>query len=1689
MSHDRSRCQIPVAVVGLGVLIPGATDIEECWRLMVEGRDQITDVPPTRWLVEDYYDPDPSAPDKTYACRGAFLPEVDFDPMAFGILPNALPATDTAQLLALLVAEQVLAELGEAGRSGLDRERVSVILGSAALELVGESSSRLLRPIWIKVLRESGVPEPQAQDICDRAVSHSPPWQEATFPGMLSNLVAGRIAHRFDLHGTNHTTDAACASSLAALSTALDELILGRSDLVITGGVDTLNNAFTFVCFSKTPALSLTGDCRPFSDRADGTMLGEGLVMFALKRLADAERDGDRIYAVIRGLGASSDGRSTAIYAPAPEGQARALRRAYETAGYSPDTVELVEAHGTATPAGDHAEFTALRQVFAESGRDDRQWCALGSIKSQLGHTKCAAGAVGLLKAVLALHHNILPPTIKVDRPNPELDLDNSPFYLNTHARPWVHPADHPRRASVSSFGFGGSNFHVTVEQYVPSHGSAGRQAWRCRTAPTELVLFSADSPEALLAQGHRVDLGRRIADIARESQREFRATGHARLAVVAVDTADLTVKLAEAAALIEQRPEVSFSTPTGICYAAGRAISGQVGFLFPGQGAQYVGMSADVAMHLPLALAVWDRVGAHDFGDDLLHRVVFPPPVFTDEARAAQQARLTATEWAQPALAAHSLALLEVLQGLGLEPDCVAGHSLGELVALCAADAFDMDGLVRLARKRGELMRDAATVPGAMLAVAATREHVEAVLASCGAPGVWLANHNAPQQVVVSGDIETLDTVAATFAANGIATRQLNVATAFHSPLVALAGKPLLDVLRGVEIRGPRIDVYGNADAAVFPTDPDEMRRRIADHLASPVWFADEIEAMYAAGVRTFVEVGAGATLTGLVRQILGEREHVAVSLDRQGRNGVTSLQEGLGQLAVGGFDLNFDVLWESYAPAVTRGAKRQSEMTVKIDGGNYGRRYPPAGGARELPPPHPPAPHALPATATQPAPAVTNGSATSPRELAMPAAVSPDSSAVDAGWLRIIEDAQRQTAEAHTDYQRLLTESHMAFLKMSEATLVGMLGALGGEAPAPATLSLPLMPDAAPADQVEHMTPPPVASMVPDQGVRSLADLSGEAIERLLLSVVAERTGYPVEILHIDMELDADLGIDSIKKVEILAALREQFGAEVPIGQLRQEDVIEFGKLRTLRQIVDKFLEHREHTLTPASPVTTQDAPADLDKPQLSRLAMRAVATPAPGRAMTGLSDGPVVVTQDGAGIAPLIVARLVEHGVPAVLVDSVPSDARGVVFLGGLADVGSVDQALAVQWEAFRAARTVAAHLTDHGGVFVTVQDTGGDFGLGGRQSTRAWLGGLAALARTAAKEWPHASVKAIDCEQAGREPEAVAEVIVAELCGGGSALDVGLRADGTRYTLQAVPAPVGDDNVAQISSESVIVATGGARGVTAAALLALARARQPRLVLLGRTLLAEEPEGLSNATDEPSLTRILAEQEQQRTGNTPALSEITAEARRILTSREVRSTLEQLERAGSSVRYLPIDVRDTVALTAALDKVRREWGPITGIVHAAGVLADKRITDKTDEQFQRVFDTKVAGLRALLEATADDPLNVICLFSSVAACFGNLGQCDYAMANEVLDQVASVEQVRRPWCLVRSIAWGPWKGGMVTPSLVEFFSRIGIPLIPIEAGADAFVAELTSSATDTRVVIATSESIHVLSGTVV
>lgn len=390
----------PVAIIGIGCAFPGAPDAEKFWANIKAARDTITDVPASHWRPEDYFDPDQNAADMTYAKRGGFLDPVEFPPLDFGISPNNIEATDTTQLLGMMVARDALRDAGYAAIEGrdagrpFDRQRTSVILGvTGALELVIPLGARLGHPVWRKALRDSGVDGETAEAVVRRISESYVPWQENSFPGLLGNVAAGRVANRFDLGGTNCVVDAACASSLSAIHMAAMELHAGDADMVISGGLDTFNDIFMYMCFSKTPALSPGGTSRPFSGDGDGTILGEGLGIVVLKRLSRAERDGDRIYAVIRGIGAASDGQGSAIYAPQSRGQAKAMRAAYERSGITPDTVELIEAHGTGTRVGDAVELESVSSVYGEHKRGEMPWCALGSVKSMIGHTKAAAGA------------------------------------------------------------------------------------------------------------------------------------------------------------------------------------------------------------------------------------------------------------------------------------------------------------------------------------------------------------------------------------------------------------------------------------------------------------------------------------------------------------------------------------------------------------------------------------------------------------------------------------------------------------------------------------------------------------------------------------------------------------------------------------------------------------------------------------------------------------------------------------------------------------------------------------------------------------------------------------------------------------------------------------------------------------------------------------------------------------------------------------------------------------------------------------------------------------------------------------------------------------------------------------------------------------------------------------------------
>ena len=1264
-------------MVAVGSIFPGRGDTTGFWRDIVEGVDTFTSVPDTHWLTDDYYHSDPKARDRTYGSRGAFVPATSFDPLAFGVPPNALSTTDTAQLLALVAARSVLDDIEREIVGPLDKSRASVILGVAATtELVGQMMGRLQRPTWIKGMREAGLNDAQAQDIADRISSNFVEWRETTFPGLLGNVVAGRIANRLDFGGSNYVTDAACASSLSAMQIAIHELQSGDSDLVLTGGVDALNDIFMYMCFSKTPALSPSGDCRPLSADADGTMLGEGVGMLALRRLSDAERDGNRIHAIVKGLGGGSDGRSTAVYAPLASGQERTLTRAYQKADYSPSTVELVEAHGTGTVAGDKTELTALHNVFAPNGHTESPWCALGSVKSQIGHTKAAAGAAGLLKVIGGLSRKVLPPTIKVRKPADPLCQD-TPFYLSTEARPWIRGAEHPRRASVSSFGFGGSNFHVTLEEYT------GKNAVKpTRVMPSELLLISAASKESLCQQinalaaevVHEDDLAR----VATGTWSRFDTAHTHRAAIVAETPQHLEKLCVKLVALTAQSADALIPSDRHIHYSVGKKKPGKLAFLFSGQGSQYLGMGADIAMSFPQARQVWDSACDIPATAALkLHNIAFPPTTFSEEALNAASANLTEMCHAQPAIAAVALSQLALIKQLGIRADMQAGHSFGEVLALHNAGVFDAPTALTIACDRAVSMSKAAAFSsGSMLAVQASATAVTEALAGNN-DGITLANDNAPEQVVLAGSAKRLKQAATLLSDKGIGSQILPVAAAFHSPQVEAAILPFAMKLKSHTLAKPSTAVYANSSATAYPVAKASLVKVLSEQIGKPVLFKQTLEALHKAGATTFIEVGPGSVLTNLVRKTLPASSVTAIALDDKRGNGTTSLLCAVGQLAVTGVAVDLAGLYEGLPAPLER--KQPSKHAVEILGSNYQKPYPPQGSQASAPatltrntPPshsgdtqhrsqtmysastqHPVAhsPHQLPLhqqSAAAKSTMATQNQLSGSSETAQCAQSQPVSNSANTNGMAYENTVQpslvsgtlrgalfHEVSSKHAEYLASVTAAHQSYLRLAAGLVDGVdptslnvpvemaaqtsyyapshegnnavpattisaaptaPSPLNGHSPlngasqangfaVPTSVSTPIDPvpvTMAPAVNNNAAPAPAPAPAPASNGVTQTAPVAnghagkeqtanGAAQPRistdLVRALIAEKTGYPEDMIEDDMDLSGELGIDSIKQVEVLSALRMQVPAIKDVGSA------DMGQLRTIRQIADFF------------------------------------------------------------------------------------------------------------------------------------------------------------------------------------------------------------------------------------------------------------------------------------------------------------------------------------------------------------------------------------------------------------------------------------------------------------------------------------------------------------------------------------
>ncbi|MFH2218061.1 MAG: SDR family oxidoreductase [Pseudomonadota bacterium] len=1793
---------IPVAIIGMGCFFPKAPGLKGYRRLLFRGIDAITDIPETHWSPEEYYSPDPDKPDHVSCKRGGFLPPVSFDPLEFGIPPSSLEAIDTSQLLALLAAKNALEDAGYGEDRKFNRQKTSVILGvTGTQELVIPLGARLGHPKWRKALKDSGISGEKAEEVIERISNAYVSWQENSFPGLLGNVVAGRICNRLDLGGTNCVVDAACASSMSAIHLSVMELMSGRSDMVITGGVDAINDIFMHMCFSETHTLSRTGDARPFSKDADGTVLGEGIGTIVLKRLQDAEKDGDRVYAVIRAVGSSSDGKSQSIYAPRIDGQVNALRAAYANAGVDPATIELIEAHGTGTRVGDTVEFQALAHFFGEHIQNTGI-CAVGSVKSMIGHTKAAAGAAGLIKSVLSLYNKILPPTLKADEPDPGLKIHKTPFYLSTKTRPWFSKKEHPRRSGVSAFGFGGSNFHVVLEEHVRKKPET---AW---DGSVEILALSASSRTGLLK-----NLRSFIRDIQNDpSYEDFsaRAAGtrqkfsssdpHRLLFVVErpiepdsesrTNTAQL---LSGARSFLESNEQKNRWHAKNAYYGGPEAPDkpDKIAFLFPGQGSQYVGMGRDLVCCFPAAFEILESANGIFENAQRLSDFIFPPPAQSENETTDQEKALQKTDVAQPALGAVSLAMLEILREFGIHPDATCGHSFGELTALAAAGRLNIDALIRISISRGRCMaqagRNSARDAGTMLAVNAPLDELAALTAAVGS-GVVLANRNTPNQGVLSGTLEAIDRVDQVCRQKGFRTVRLPVSAAFHSDLVADAQKPFAESLRDIVILPTDIPVFSNTTANPYPADAGTTKNLLAEQMLCPVDFVNEIKNMFDSGIRTFVEVGPKSVLTGLVKSILKNRRFQALALDSSSgkQYGIADLARVLCHLASQGRPVEL-TRWEGPVSV-----KRKQMMRIPICGANH------------------------------------RNMDNNPKKTNQPNAVLDALKVVQEG-LKSMQALQMQTAEAHKKFLESQTEAGRALQNMMENTRRLVQASLGldmempasdftlhaasektpvaAEPPArkttdknralePAATAQIRTPGRVPTIETIPMvfeTPPDDPAHAPANGDTEQNSRSRKEIEQSMLEVVCRLTGYPEEMLKLDMDIEADLGIDSIKRVEILSALEEKIPdlpsispekvgklktlgqiveylsagtetaaaslpsgpaadstpireksiqnsllevvsrltgypeemlkpdmdieADLGIDSIKRVEILsaleekmpdlpsispeKVGKLKTLGQIAGYLSGNEDPHAPPSKKVLTASTDAISDTPidekrtiglyrDNSKYSPEALASKI-NRKVVSMSHSPadqpayqmgrlsipgtrkVYITNDRSGLSKSICGEFAALNIDAVLLSDehlsdIVNGRKRLRDAGGLVivpDFNSADDRFLK--DAFLLTKHAAPGLLDSaaegGALFASVTRLDGAFGFKGQGVVNPVQGGLAGLVKTASLEWDGVVCRAIDVAPDWRESGKIAKSVVTEILNPdpSSPVEIGLGADGRRtFALESSPYPDGRIN---LDPGDVVVITGGARGVTAYAAQALARQAKPTLVLMGRSPEpSPEPEWLTALHSEADVKKAILENEYRGRNVTPV--QIEASFKKHTANREISKNLEMMSETAANVLYYSVDVRDAEKVSSILDEVRLAHGPIAGVIHGAGVLEDRLIVDKTMDQFDNVYDPKVEGLRVLLEATRPDPLKYLVLFSSVTARIGNIGQADYAMANEVLNKIAQQEATARPDCRVVSINWGPWDGGMVCSALKRKFEKNNIDLIPPEAGAMCMIYEM-------------------------
>ncbi len=1625
-----------IAIVGMACALPGASTPSRFWENILTGVNHIREVPKDRWDSIHYYSQNRHEKDKLYSKWGAFIDPIMFDPVQFAIPPSSIGSIEPLQLIALQVASDALADAGYAVRP-FKRRRTSVVFGiSGTAELGQLYSFRSTLPTFLGK---------DAEKIVHHFDGILPEWTEDSFPGILMNVTAGRIANRLDLGGTNYTVDAACASSLAAVHLGVKELESGTSDMVIAGGADTMQNPFTFLCFSKTQALSPSGVSRPLDQSADGIVIGEGVAAVVLKRLADAKRDGDRIYAVIKGTGASSDGRDKSLTAPHSDGQIRALERAYAKADVSPGTLGLVEAHATGTTVGDKTEIGALN-TFLIRHQAPTATCAVGSVKSMIGHTKSAAGIAGVVKASLSLYYRTLPPSLNVNNPIAPLDSMASPLYVNTRRRPWLKPIDgRPRRAGVSAFGFGGTNFHVVIEENSDDYPALPRQV-SFRNWPCEVFIWRENDLNKLVAGiGMIQDIIRHhpltpLSDLAFSVNEPFMSSSHDwkeaassafHLAIVATSPDDLSQKIKivlnkinEAAGGRIDEHDIFFRQST----VQERK---KIAFLFPGQGSQYVNMMADLPIQFSMVRQTIEQSDAvlRDQLPKPLSAYIYPPPSSDTSLQSRYDNELRRANIAQSAMGTMDLAVFRLLKEFGICPDMVAGHSYGEYVALCAAGVISAGDLILLSEARGRfIMQAMEQTPGAMAAVGADVDIVARHIRHIS--NLVVANVNAPEQTVVSGAKDAVAEAVEHFNGLGYRAYPIPVSGAFHSPLIAAACDRLSDFMEKVTFSSPRIDVYSNLNAAPYPGDPGKIAKQLVKHMIEGVKFVDQIEAMYENGAGIFIECGPKNVLSGLVRHILGERPHCMVGTDSNGPSVLGQISCMIGMLAAQGVALKLEALYRGRClkrldlQKLSRGPDKPvySTSTLLVSGAD-----------------------ATPINRQQ------AGATKAIHRVIEPMMLPETTVAVNAASDNVLRKAASAQGGHFASGQRVPVVEKRAMETYRRGACEKASSEMGHEA---VTVS-----------HFQHI----MSQFLETQNkvMKAYFSKHASAVEPVIKAAPATK-----DICAGDIRPDG------------LCLNRQSESAALSIGK--------HVKPRATHETSDA----EQHTETPpvqrsimiAAPLP--DLIGHMPKPSNNVYILIEDGCGIANKIADKLKEcqlRAVVVAIGDTTNSPVnghCQARLHSSGDAARLMKMIRAE---VGPIGGLIHLSSLDERRVTShletdnWREllqnqvrhlFLLAKEIVRDLDDtaekNPACFIAATAMGDISGDGSKTADPVFYpgqAGIAGLLKCMAIEWPRLNVKAIDFPL-DASPDEIVGPLLGEMATHDNFVEIRYRS-GRRLCLRPQAKPLDTKAAPSLSpnNEWVILVTGGARGITFEVALELAKQYQPILVLVGRSPLPppEEAGDTAGLTDAKSIKAALIDRA-QTPGSHFSIAQVEKAYHRLVKEREIRRNLKAIKDTGSQFEYIAADAADPHAFGEVIDQIYRTHHRLDGVIHGAGIIEDKLICDKSLESFERVFDTKVAAGFTLSRKLQFESLKFVVFFTSVAGIFGNRGQSDYAAANEVLNKLAVYLDTRWP---ARAVAmnWGPWaKKGMVSDELEKQFAQRGITMVPPQVGTRKMIEEL-------------------------